>query len=63
MFDDIRCDLNCVNTILLPHSMGNLSHDKLVHIRLYGHERLSFELNAKILSATLEYIHVSKRFQ
>ena len=63
MYDDIRRDLlNCVNAILLPHSMGNLSNDGLVNVLLSGHESLSFELNATILSATLEYIQVSKRF-
>ena len=60
MYDDIRRDLlNGVNAILLPHGMGNLSKDELVNILLYGHESLSFEMNAKILSATLEYILVS----
>jgi len=42
MCDDIRRDLlNCVNTILLPHSMGNLSHDELVNILFYGYESLN----------------------
>ena len=64
MYDDIRRDLlNGVNAILLPHGMGNLSKDELVNILLYGHESLSFEMNAKILSATLEYIQVSQRFE
>ena len=64
MYDDIRRDLlNGVNAILLPHGMGNLSNDELVNILLYGHESLSFEMNAKILSATLEYIQVSQRFE
>ena len=34
-----------------------------MNILLYGHESLSFELNAKIISATLDYIQVSKRFE
>ena len=64
MYDDIRCDLlNGVNAILLPHGMVNLSNDGLINIILYGHERLSFELNTKILSATLDYIKVSKSFE
>ena len=64
MYDDIRRDrLNGVNAILLPHGMGNLSNDELVNILLYGHESLSFEMNAKIFSATLEYIQVSLRFE
>ena len=61
MYDNIQRDLlNCVNAILLPHSMGHFSNDKLVNILQYGYDSLSFELNAKICSATLEYIQVSK---
>ena len=64
MYDDITRDLlNGVNAILLPLGMGNLSNDELVDILLYGHEILLFEMNAKILIATLEYIQVSKRFE
>ena len=64
MYDDIRRDLlNGVNAMLLPYGMGNLSNDELVNILLYGHESLSFQTNAKILSATLEYIQVSLRFE
>ena len=32
-------------------------------ILVHGYEILSFEMNAKILSATLEYIQVSQRFE
>ena len=64
MYDDIRHDLlNGVNAILLPHSIVNLLNDELINILLYGHKRLSFEFKAKILSATLDYIQVSKRFE
>jgi len=64
MYDDIRYDLlKGVNAILLSHGMENFSNDKLVTIHLYDHESPSFELNAKIISPTLEYIQVSKRFQ
>ena len=64
MYDDIRRDLlNGVNAILFSHGMVNLSNDELVNILLYGHESLSFEMNAKILSATLEYIQVSQRLK
>ena len=64
MYDDIRRDLlNGVNAILLPHGIGNLSNDELVNSLHYSHESLSFEMSAKILSATLEYILVSQRFE
>ena len=64
MYDDIRRDLlKGVNAILLQHGMVNLSNDELINIILYGHESISFELNAKILSSTLDYIQVSKRFE
>ena len=55
--------LNLKRGHTLPHGMVNLSNDKLIDILLYGHESLSFELNTKILSATLDYIEVSKRFE
>ena len=64
MYDDIRRDLlNGVNAILLPHGIENLSKEELVNTLLYGHESLLFEMNAKIPSATLEYIQVSQRFE
>ena len=55
--------LNSVNAILLPHGLINLSNGELINILLYGQGNLSLELNAKILSATLDYIQVSKRFE
>ena len=64
MYVRIRPDfLNGVNAILLPHGMGNLSKEELVNILLYGHESISFEMNAKILIATLEYIQGSRRVE
>ena len=55
--------LNSVNAILLLHGMINLSNEELLKIILYGHEQLPFDSNAKILTATLEYIQASKRFE
>ena len=55
--------LNSVNAILLLHGMINLSNEDLLKIILYGHEQLPFDSNAKILTATLEYIQASKRFE
>ena len=55
--------LNRVNAILLLHGMINLSNEELLKIILYGHEQLPFDSNAKILTATLEYIQASKRFE
>ena len=55
--------LNSVNAILLLHGMINLSNEKLLKIILYGNEQLPFDSNAKILTATLEYIQASKRFE
>ena len=61
MYDDIRRNLfNGVHAILLPHGTGTLSNDELVNILPFGHESLSFEWNAEILSVTLEYIQFSK---
>ena len=63
-YDANRRDLlNRVNAILLPHGLINPSNEELLKIILYGHEQLSFDSNAKILTATLEYIKASKRFE
>ena len=57
-YDANRLDLlSSVNVISLPHGLINLSNEELLKIILYGHE------NAKILTATLEYIQASKRFE
>ena len=60
---DRRDLLSSVNPILLPHGLINLSNEELLKIILYGHEQLPFDSNAKILTATLEYIQASKRFE
>ena len=53
-YDADRLDLlNSVKSILLPHGLINLSKEELLKIILYGHEQLSFDLNTKILTATL----------
>ena len=63
-YDQERRDLlNSVNAILRPHGLTNLTNETLLQILLYGHEKLSFDLNTKILEATLNYIHASERFQ
>ena len=49
--------------ILLPHGLVNLSNEELLKIILCGHEQLSFNSNAEILTATLEYIQAFKRFE
>ena len=43
-----------VNAILLLHDFINLADEDLLEIILYGHEQLSSDSNAKILTATLE---------
>ena len=53
--------LSSVNAILSPHGIIRLSNEELLKVILYGHKQLSFDSNAKILTATLEYIHTSKR--
>ena len=63
-YDSIRCDLlDSVNAILQPNGLSNLSLQEMLKVLLYGHERLSTDANKKILLLTLEYIHVSERFQ
>ena len=63
-YDVFRNDLlNSVNAILLPSGIKCPSNEELLKVILYGHEQLSFDSNAKILRAALEYIHISKRFE
>ena len=63
-YDEFRNDLlNSVNAILLPYGIICPSNEELLKVILYGHEQLSFDSNAKILRETLEYIHISKRFE
>ena len=63
-YDAFRCDLlSSRNAILLPHGTIRVSNEELLKVILYGHEQLSFNSNAEILRATLEYIHTSKRFE
>ena len=47
-YDVFRCDLlSSVNAILLPHGIICLSNEELLKVILYGHDQLSFDLNAK----------------
>ena len=63
-YDVFRRDrLSSVNAILLPHGIIRLSNEELLKVILYGHEQLSVDSNTKILIATLEHIHTSKRFE
>ena len=57
------CLLGRVNAILLSHGLANPSNNELVDIILYGHKHLSLTSNASILTATLEYIKATKRFE
>ena len=63
-YDEERRDLlSSVNAILRHHGLTNLTNENLFQILLYGHEKLSYDLNTKILEATLKYIQASERFQ
>ena len=63
-YDEERHDLfNSVNAILRPHGLTNLINENLLQILLYGHDKLSFDLNSKILEATLKYIQALERFR
>ena len=63
-YDVFRHDfLSSLNAILLPFGIISPSNEELLKVILYSHEQLSFVSNAKILRATLEYIHTSKRFE
>ena len=63
-YDEERCDLlGSVNAILRQYGLTNLINENLLQILLYGHEKVSCDLNTKILEATLKYIQASERFQ
>ena len=63
-YDEETLDLlSSVNAILRHHELINLTNENLLQILLYGHEKLSYDLNTKILEATLKYIQASERFQ
>ena len=63
-YDVFRNDLlNSVNAMLLPYGVICPSNEELLKVILFGHEQLSFDSNTTILRASLEYIHISKRFE
>ena len=63
-YDVFRHDLlSSVNAIFMPYGIICPSNEELPNVILYGREQLSFASNARILRATLGYIHTSKRFE
>ena len=58
-----RDPLGRINVILLLRGLIRLSNTELLNVIQYGHGQLSPEPNAKILKATLAYIHTFKRFE
>ena len=54
--------LNGLNAILPPSDISNLSNELLVELILYGNERLPPGVNKRLIGATLEYTHATKRF-
>ena len=63
-YDEERLDrFGSVNAILRHHGLTNLTNENLLQILLYGHGKLSYDLNTKILEATLKCIQASERFQ
>ena len=51
-----------VNPILRVNNITFLSDTKLVHLLLYGDEKLKLEENQKILTATITFIRNTSRF-
>ena len=67
----IYCDLypgvrikmfQVINPILQCNDLNLLNDGSLVNFLLYGHETLSTKLNTAVLTATVNYIHKSTRF-
>ena len=54
-YDEERLDLlNSVNAILHHHGLINFTNENLLQILLYGHEKLSYDLNTKILEIKIQ---------
>ena len=51
-----------INPILQCNDLNLPNDGSLVKFLLYGHETLSAELNTAVLTATVNYIHKSTRF-
>ena len=51
-----------LNPILLCNDLKLWNDGSLVNFLLYGHETLSAELNTTVITATVNYIHKSTRF-
>ena len=51
-----------VNPILVTNNMYPLSENELVHILLYGHEKLQYRENKTILQAVMNFIGNTSRF-
>ena len=55
--------LDSVNAILRPHGLSNPPNKELLQILLYGHKKLPFHSDTKILEATLKYSQATEWFQ
>ena len=51
-----------INPIMFANNMRFLDDNNLVHLLLYGHEKLEFHENKSILKATINFITNSLRF-
>ena len=51
-----------LNPIMFANNMRFLDDKNLVHLLLYGHEKLKFHENESILKATINFIKKSLRF-
>ena len=62
-YNELRCDLlNSANAILLAQGFPSLSNEVVLKFVLYGDERLTIDINKKLLEATLKFSHASERF-
>ena len=62
LFDEHRTDLfRIVNPILVMNNIA-LNDDEIVHLLLYGHEKLNLCENKNILKATINFINKTLRF-
>ena len=63
-FINHRLDLfQVLNPIIFANNMRFIDDNSLVHLLLYGHEKLKFHENQTIITATINFIKTSSRFQ
>ena len=63
IYDEHRFDLfQTINPILLANDMYHPNDSEIIHLLLYGDERLQYHTNQTVLKATIHFIEKSLLF-